>query len=113
MRRKVEVTEEQAKQYDANRELYRSARGFYGNAYPIAVNRYRLRAAQRDELDRSPFYAELLQACGKSRWAEADAIAFQAGLSQHLSEDTDPRVRRPRKFVSQACQPCNCGCESR
>jgi hypothetical protein len=102
MRIKTEVTEAQRQQYDANRELRRANPGFYSNAYSNAQYRYRLTAAERDELDRSPQYQALMLATGKYNWAAADKLAEEMGLSRYKAET--------KASFESACSPCNCGC---
>lgn len=101
MRINTEVTEAQRQQYAANREICAADKDLYTAAYALAVARYNFRAAQRDRLDASPYYAKLLQAVARGRWTVADAVVVQAGLARSANKASSPR----------SCEPCNCGCE--
>lgn len=54
-------------------------------AYLKVTQRYALRHGQRDNLDRSDAYLELMQLAHDGRWAEADALVELNGrfLDRH------------------------------
>lgn len=69
-----------------NQAHYDSDPHLYAAAYAAVKARFGLKATQRDQLDASPLYSEILQAAHLGRWDAAGAALSRAGI---LGERTD------------------------